>query len=170
MTGFLRGVSPHFLRSQYREYLQRTDRLRKHTLGPGETPAELPRAATEADGAFLDSSLRSATALQAGIVKTCMIILGAAFLLHVILILYSLTSDQLAIGTVGGGLLVWPVVWPILRWLRRLWIDSVFIDITRNVLRDFPPEEAVKVIEIIYRGSVLPRNGGLGLKGRGGEP
>jgi len=84
------------------------------------------------------------------------------FVLQVSVLIYCIMTRNVLTGAIGGGVMLWPIIY----WLRRLWIDNVIIEIARNALIDLPPDEAVKVIKIIYWGSFGEKRNRFGLSGK----
>ena len=155
MNNLLKLATRQGLRTVFEGYLERTGHLKIHHLGPEEeTPA--PKPVQQEDSQYLEQSLHSLKGDQNFVFRICILFLSFLFVLLIGVFIYSLVTKDLfvtgAIGSVSAGF------WPIIRKLHQMWKDMTIIRIAENVLKDLPPQEAVKVIELIYWGSL--RDGG----------
>lgn len=142
------------LRSALEEYLRRLGRLKRHALGPDEEDATI-RPAQEEDNENLKRLLASASVTRNPVFILCVMFLCFLFVLLVGLLLYSvLVKQPLAIGAVGSFVVLF---WPIIRWLHRVWIDSTLLKLLQDALVDLPPPVVVKIVEIVYWGSLHRR-------------
>ncbi len=152
MIKSIKGLSSSFLKAPLEAYLRRVEGP-KATLGPDE-PAT-PASPDQTAGDELFRSMRSARKIQDRLFHLCVAVLLLLLGLHLSWLIYSAVSSDSWNWALVGGLILWPIIWA----LRRLWIDRVFIDMIGDLLNDFPPEEAAKVIAVIYRGSILMKGG-----------
>ena len=139
------GVS---LQQTFEAYLARLGRTKEQVLGPRQKAS---RAATAEDAAWLKASLREVKSSQRRIYTICIVVLCVIFTLQVGLLLHSALTKSPIGGAVGGGMVIF---WPILRWLRRLWIDSFTMQFAEKIIDELPPEQQVKMIEILYWGAI----------------
>jgi hypothetical protein len=139
------------LRSALEDYLGRLGRLQLHALCPVEEGVAT-RPAKEEDNESLKRQLASASETRNPAFILCVVFLCFIFVLLVGLLVHSVIAKQpIAVGAVGSFVVMF---WPIIRWLRRVWIDSTLLRLVQDALVDLPPQEAVKVIEIVYWGSL----------------
>jgi hypothetical protein len=136
------------LQSTFESYLVRLGRFEEQSLGPR---AKTSRAASAEDAAWLRVSLREVKASQRRLFGICVVVLCVIFALQVVLLLYSVFAKN-PVGSVAGGVVV--VFLPVLWWLRRLWIDSFILHLAEKIGDELPPEQQVKMIEILYWGSL----------------
>lgn len=155
MNNVLKSTTKQSLRTVFEGYLERVGHLRIHHLGPDEEQALAPKAVQQEDSQYLERSLNSFESDQNSVFKICVMLLCFLYMLLIGVFIYSFVTRDLfitgAIGSVSAG------SWPIISKLHRLWKDSTIIRITENALTNLPPQEAVKVIELIYWGSVRNR-------------
>ena len=151
MTESSHQIAGTSLQQSLASYLARLGRLDEEPLGPRKRN---PRPATPEDNAFLAASLRTAKKSQNRLFTICIAVLCVIFALQIGILIVSVLAKNRVGGAIGGGMLVfWPIVW----WLRRLWMDSMILDLARDVLNELPPEQAVKMIEILYWGSLMSK-------------
>lgn len=147
----LMRASEASLRKSFESYLARLERLQEQPLGPRR---KAPRSATSEDSAWLKASLREVKASQRRLFAICVAVLCAIFAIQVGLLLYSVLAKNPVGSAIGGGVVVFlPVLW----WLRRLWIDSFILHLSEKIIDELPPEQQVKMIEILYWGSLMPK-------------
>ena len=153
MIELVKGLSSSFLKPPLEAYLRRVEEP-KRTLGPESDDPAQSATPDPAAGDDLLRSMGSARKLQDRLFFLCFVVLVLLLVLHVGWLTYSVISKSNWNWALAGSLVLWPIIW----FLRRLWIDSVFIAMVRDIVRDFPPEEAAKVIAVVYRGSMLTKS------------
>ena len=138
------------LRQGLEDYLQAAGRLELRTLGPSKGPQ---RRAGKEDEARLAEAMREARRSQRRIQWLCVVLLCFVFAVQTGFLIHGLVTRSLLSGTAGGvALVLVPIIWRLL----RLGMDGVLTELIGQVAGDLPPEEATKLIEIIYWGLLPP--------------
>ncbi len=140
------------LRQGIEEFLQTAGVLEFRTLGSTQKPR---RQASKEDEARLARALSEARDFQRKIQWLCVVLLCLVFAVQFGFLIYGLVTRNLLSGAAGSvALVLVPTIWR----LRRLGMDSVLTEFIRLILRELPPGETAKIIEVAYWG--LIRSGG----------
>jgi len=135
------------LRHSVKKYLEAEGLLDFVKLGPADEPSRPPDARRLAS---FEESLRQSRRFRARVQWICVALLCSVFALQAVFLVYGFLANRAQAGLVGGiggiGLLLLPTVWR----LRRIWIDSILAELMIDAIRDHPPEEAVRIVEMVH--------------------
>lgn len=144
------------LRRGLQEYLAQAGRLELRRLGPETKPR---RQASREDLVRLDARFHEARRFQGRIQLLCVLLLCAIFLFQAGLLVHGfVTGNPLSAAAGGAGFVLVPVV----LLLRRLGIDAFVTGLLVRAMDDLSPQEATRLVEVVYWGLVLPGGRGLG--------
>ena len=124
-------------------FLKESGVLKQVTLG-GTRDAVVVSKSTSSN---FDQSLQEQLKMNRYMLIMAMILLGMIFLMGVFFVFYYRDQPQ-TLGMIFGGSFFTLLV--VVMWLRKLWVENNLIEMSRAVLQNLPPTEAVKFIETLY--------------------
>lgn len=135
------------VKTAYRQYLQRIERLDEINLGRKKTEKKKSRPVTRVDNQLFEKLLQEQLKLNQWMVILFVIMLCIIFCGGLFLAFYFINSPGKLGGFSGITLLSLLVI---VERLQRLWKEKSLMDITLLMVRELPAEEMVKVVETIY--------------------
>lgn len=140
----MRMAEASSLQGVFAAYLSRMNLLETPTLGPRDTKK---REATEEDSKFLANSIRDVKNSQRPLFMACIVVIGIILLVQLGTLFWAVSLS----GTASKVLLIGSMasLWLPISALRRLWMDSIAIDLLEGVLPQLTPAQTAKVIERI---------------------
>lgn len=139
----------------FASYLARAGRLEEIPLGDDEGEVEAPVTITQKESDEFSSRFAAQQKLQSTMIVVHLVMLCAIFIVGIVGAILLLRLPGLSGGVLGGTL---ALLLAVVARLHRIWIDKAMIDLAGSIVRDLPPEEAVRLIEVIYWNAVRRRS------------
>lgn len=131
----------------FEDYLARAGRLEDVELGEDETAARSRITIRQEDSDAFAARLASRQRFSNAMVAVCLVMLCAVFAIGAAGAVLVLRSPGISAAVLAATL---AALLGVVAWLRRIWIEKSVLDLAAGVVRDLPPEEAVRLIEVIY--------------------
>ena len=125
----------------FREYLKKIGRPELRLGDCKVTPA------TEQDSQFLTERLKAESKFNNMMVIILIVMFSILFGVGVCLVFYFLKSPRIIMVLFGGEFLSF--LW-ITQGLHKLWYERATMSLTIEIVSNLPPEQAVKIVEILY--------------------
>ena len=137
------------LRSAFEKHLSRLNRLGVVMLG--EDKEEDIQSITLEDNQLFIQNINAQQKFNNRILIIYITLICILFAVGIFLVFHNLNSPD-RIGIIFGGTFL--SLLGVIERLRRLWREKSFADITLIVLKELPPKESLRVIEILYWNSI----------------